>query len=178
MIKACFVHCRGCVSANSSAQIPELTTSWCSISWIVRTNAFDYHGGFPLWAAINWSHSSLQTPPVCCTINCRPFTMIWIHSHPTACCFSLLLLPVLGMIFECASWVISLVAALAASGWPTWCLLSCCVPIIAVLDVAPANRLDWDLLPPGWGGCVSMICWDGIGEQDDNEKIWEALSTI
>jgi hypothetical protein len=47
--------------------------------------------------------------------------------------------------------------------------------MIALVDVVPANRLDLDLLPPGRGSCVSMICWSGIREEDDNEKKWEAL---
>jgi len=45
-------------------------------------------------------------------------------------------------------------------------------------DVAAANRLDIDLLSPGWGGWVSMICWCGIGEEDDNKKKWEVLRAI
>jgi len=50
--------------------------------------------------------------------------------------------------------------------------------MIAGFDVAPANRPNLDPLLPGWGGGVSMICWVGIGEEDDNEKKWEALRTI
>ena len=47
-----------------------------------------------------------------------------------------------------------------------------------VFDEEPANSLDLDAVSPGWGGCVSMICWCGIGEEDDNEKDWEVLRTI
>jgi hypothetical protein len=39
-----------------------------------------------------------------------------------------------------------------------------------VFDEAPANRLDFDLLSPGSVGCISMICWCGIAEKDDNKK--------
>jgi len=52
------------------------------------------------------------------------------------------------------------------------------VPSISVFDVAPANRPVLDPLSPGGGGCVSMMCWCGIGEEDDNERKWEALRTI
>jgi hypothetical protein len=50
--------------------------------------------------------------------------------------------------------------------------------MIAVFHVSPANRVDFDQLAAGWGGCVSMICWCGIGEKDDNKKKWEVLRTI
>jgi len=52
------------------------------------------------------------------------------------------------------------------------------MPMSDVLNVSPANQLDFDPLAAGWGGCVSMICWCGIGEEDDNEKKWEVLRTI
>jgi len=91
-MKACFVHSGGFLSGNSCANIPELTTSWCSISLTVRTNAFIDHGGFPLWAMRNWSRSSLRTPAVCYTINWRLFTTICIYLHQLraaaySCCF-------------------------------------------------------------------------------------------
>jgi hypothetical protein len=35
-----------------------------------------------------------------------------------------------------------------------------------------------DPLSPGRGGCVSIMYWCGRGEEDDNEKKWEALRTI
>jgi len=133
---------------------------------------------FPVMGSRNWSSSSLRTPAVHHTVSWRPFTLIWIDSHPTASCFWFLLLPVLWMIDKCASWIIWLLTALAASRWTNWCLRCCGVPMIAIFNVAPANRLHLDLLSPGWGGCVSMICWCGIGEEDDNKKKWEALRTI
>jgi len=52
------------------------------------------------------------------------------------------------------------------------------VPRISIFDVVPANRLLFDPLSPGGGGRVSMMCWCGIGEEDDNERKWEALRTI
>jgi len=178
VIKDCFAHSQGWISGNSSAKIPQLTTSWCLISRTLQTEAFHDHGGCLLRAAINWSRSSLRTLALRYTMNWRPFTTIWIHSHPTAFCFLFLLLSVSWTIFKCASLVICLVAALATSQWTNSCLCSCCGPMIAVLDVPPANRLGLDLLPPGWGGSESMICWCGIEEDDDNEKKWEALRTI
>ena len=142
------------------------------------TNAIVDHEGFPSQAALNWSRTSLQTPAGRYVVRQRPFTWLWLYSHPAACCFLFLLLPVLRTVIKCASWVICVVAALAVLRWTNCWLHSCCVPIIAVFDLAPANRLGIDPLSPGWGGCVSMICWCGIGEKDDNEKKWEALRTI
>jgi hypothetical protein len=51
------------------------------------------------------------------------------------------------------------------------------VPRISVFDVAPPNLPVFDPLSPGAGGCVSIMCWCGIGEEDDNERKWEALRT-
>jgi len=178
VISAFFVHSRGCLLGNSSGKIPELTTSWCSILQTVRTNAFVDHAGFRLQAAINSLRSSLRRPAVQYTVNWPPIASIWLHSHPTACCFLFFLLSVLPTIFKCAFWVKCLVAALAASRWTNLCLCYCCVPGISVLDVAPANLPVFDPLSPGGGGCVSMMCWCGIGEDDDNERKWEALTTI
>jgi len=153
-------------------------TSGCSISRTLRTNAFFDHAGFTLQTVINCSRSCLRTPAVHHTVSWWPFALIWIYSHQTACCCLFLLLQVLRTILKFASWAICLVAALAASRRTNWCLHSCCVPMIAVVDVAPTNRLDLDPLSPGWGGCVSMTCWCEVGEEDDNKKKWEALRTI
>jgi hypothetical protein len=49
---------------------------------------------------------------------------------------------------------------------------------MSVFDVAPGKRLVFDPLAPGGGGCVSIKCWCGIGEEDDNKRKWEALRTI
>jgi hypothetical protein len=69
VIKACVVHSRGCFSAKSSVTMAELTTSRCSISRTVQTNALVDHGCFPLRAAILWSRRSQRTPAVCCTVS-------------------------------------------------------------------------------------------------------------
>jgi len=106
------------------------------------------------------------------------FTMIWIHSHAVTCWFLILLLPVLWTIFECACWVISLVAALAASRWTNWSLCSCWVSMSDTMDEAPIDRLDSDPLFPGWVFCVAMIWWCGRGEEDDHEKKWEVLRNL
>jgi len=177
-MKTHFFHSQGCLSGNLSRNIPELVTSWCSNSRTVRTNSFVDHGGFLLRAAIYWSCSSLRTPAVRYTIKWWPFTSIWIYLHPTACYCLLMLLPVLRTILKCASWVLFLVAALAALQWTDWCLCSCCGPMYDVFDGAPVNQLELDPLGPGWGGFALMICWFGSGEEDDNEKEWEVLRTI
>jgi len=176
--KARFFHPRGCLSGNSSTIIRELATSWCSHSRTVRTNPFVDHGGFLLRVAINQLRSSRWTLTVHYTVLWWPFTLIWIYSHPTAYCFLYVLLPVLHTIFKCASSVICLVAALAASQWTNWCLCCCCVPRTPKFDVPPTNRLDLDLLTPCRGGCVCVICWCVIGEEDENQMKWEALRTI
>jgi hypothetical protein len=178
VILVSFVHSRRCLSPNSSMTIPELPTSWCSILQHVQIYPFVDHGSFLLWAAINWSCCTLCTAAVHYTVDWQPFTMTLIYLHPAACCFRLLLLSVLWTIFECASWVIVRVAALAASQWTNKYLHSCCVPITDVLDAAPAIRRDFDPRSPGWSGWVSMICWWQIGENDDDENMWEVLRTI
>ena len=144
----------------------------------MRTNALVDHGGIPLRAAIYMSCSSWRTHTVWYRVNWRLFTTVWIYSHPTACCFFLVLLPVLQTIHKCAFWVIFLEDSLAASRWTNWCLLSGCVLIRDALDKAPANQLDWDPLGPSWGGCGRLIRWCGRGEEDDNEKKWGILRII
>ena len=47
-----------------------------------------------------------------------------------------------------------------------------------IFDVSPANRLDFDPVAAGLVDCVPMICWCGIGEEDDNEKQWEVMITL
>jgi len=178
VIKACFVNYPGCLSWNLSMNITELTTSWCAISRTLQMKALDHHGGCPLRMVINWSCNSLSTPALNCIISGQPFTMIWIYLHPTVCFFVFVLFPVLRTIFKTASWVLFLVASLAESRCTNWCLHSCCVPMRDVFNESPANRLDFDPLVPGCGGCVSIICCCGIGEEDDNEKKWEVLRNI
>jgi hypothetical protein len=67
---------------------------------------------------------------------------------------------------------------LEAKWWTNWCLPSCCVLRIAVIDVAPTNLPVFNPLVPGGGGCSSLMRWCGIGEDDDNCRKWEALRTI
>jgi len=158
--------------------MPELTTSWCSISRTVWTKAFVNHGGFPLWAPRYWSRSSLRMMAVHYSINWRRSTVIWTYSHPIVCCFLFVLLPVLQTIFKCASWVMFLVATLAASQWTAWCLGCCCVPSSEALNEAPVVSLDSNPLLPVWGVCVVMTCLCGKGEEDDTQKKWEVLRNI
>ena len=178
MSKACLDHYQGTLSPNLSTKMPELTTTWCLILQPMQTNTLVDHGGFPLWAAIYWSGSSLCTPTVCYMVNLLLFTTVCMHSHPVACCFSFLLVPVLWTIIKCASLVIFLVASLAVSWWNNWWLCSCCGPRSDVLDETPVNRHASDPSPPIWGVCVFIIGWCGIGEEDDYKKKWEVLRTI
>jgi hypothetical protein len=148
------------------------------ISQNVQTISFINHGGFPLWAGINSICCSLTAPGVPYMVHSPPIASIWIFSHPTSRCYLLFLLAILRTILQRASWVIWLVAPLAALWWINFCLHYGGVPRISVFVVEPANLLVFNTLSPGWGGCVSMIYWGGIGEKDDNERKWEALRTI
>jgi len=176
--KARFAHSRGHVSQNSSAKVPELTTSWCFNLQTVRTKALVDHGGFPFRAAIHWSRSSLHAPAVLYIFSGRPSTPIWIHSHPLACCFIFPLVLVLYNVLNCAFWVIFVVAALASSWWTDWCLCRCCVSVGGALVEVPVVRLDSDPLAPCRGVCGAMICCCGGGKEDDNEKKWEVLRNM
>jgi len=158
--------------------MPELTTSWCSISHTVRTKGFLDYGGFPLRAARYLSCSSRHIPAVHYWINWRSYTMIWTCSHPIACCILFVQLLVVRTIFNWASCILFPVATLAASRWTNWCLHCCCEPSSDALDEAPVISLDSDPLSPVWGVCVAMTCWCGKGEEDDNRKKWEVLGNI
>jgi len=158
VVKTWFVHSLGCLSLNSSAKIPELTSSWWLISRSVRINALVNHGGFPLTAAITWSHSLLRTPAVCYIISGQLSTSIRLYSHPIACCFLFLLLPVSRTILNCASKVILLVAACAGSWCTEWCLRCSWVSVGGVLDDAPIVLPNSDPLAPWWGVSAAMIC--------------------
>jgi len=175
---ASVIHSRGCLSGNHSAKIPELKSSRCLILWTVQGNAMVNRWDFLLQKVINCSRSSLRTPAILYMVHWQPFTSFQIYSHATACCILFLLLPVLRMISKCAARVISLEAALAASRWTNWGLRSCCVPMSDVFDLTPGNLRESDPLSPGWGGCVSIICWCWIEEEQDNGKKWEVLRTI
>jgi hypothetical protein len=146
VIKPCFVHNQGCLSENWSANIPELISLWYSILQTVGNNALVHHAGFQLRAAINWSHSSQCIPVVWYTVQWRPLTTVWIHWHPSAKYFLFVLLQILRTIIQFTSWVIHLVAVLAALQWSNWCLRSRCVPIRDVFDKPSANWLEVDLV--------------------------------
>jgi len=161
VIEACFIHSRGSLSRNSSAKIPELTTSWCSISRTVRTNAFVDLGGLLLQEVINLSRSSLHTPAVRYIVSWPSSTLTWIDSHLIARCFLFLLVPVLHTVFKCASWAIFSVATIAASQWTNWCLRCCSVSTGGVLLKAPVVRLDSAPSAPGWSVSGAMACCCG-----------------
>jgi hypothetical protein len=139
LIQAFFVNSRGCLSVNPAAILPELRTLRCSASRTVRIYSSLDTTSFPLQASINWSCRSQRTAAVCYTVNRRSFPTVWLFSHLTIWCFLFVLLPVLQMIFKCASWAIFLGASLAASQWTNCCVHSWCVPISDILDEAPAN---------------------------------------
>jgi len=164
MVKACLVHSRGFLSLNSSAKIPELTTSWWSISRTVRTNSLVDHGGSPLRATINWAHSSLSTPAVCYIIHWQPCTSIWRHIHPITCFFLFLLLPVLRKMFNCASRVMISLATFAASRRTKWCLRCSWVSAGGVLKEAPVVLLYSVPPSPCWGVCGARTCCCGSEE--------------
>jgi hypothetical protein len=156
---ACFVHSRRRFSRNSSAKIPELTTSSCSISRTVRTNVLVEHGDLPLRNAINWSCTSLHTLAVCYILSWPSFTQRWIDSHPIARCFKFLLLPVLRTVFECASLLKFWGATLAVSRWTNWSLRCCCVSSNDALREAPVVRLDSAPIAPGGSVSGAMACY-------------------
>jgi len=116
----------------------------------VPTNALVNHGDLLLREAINWSRSSLHTPAVRYIFSWPLFTQIWIDSHPIACCFRFLLLPVLRTCFQCASCVMFSVATIAASRWTNWCLRFCWVSPRGALREAPVVPLDSAPITP-WG---------------------------
>jgi len=179
VIEACFVHSRGCLSWILSVTLPELMTSWCLTLRTGRKSALVDNGGFPLQAEMYWSWSSLHIPAGYHMGGWPSLTVIWIYSHPIEYCFLFLLLPaVIRTILKCASWVILLVAAMAALWWTYWCLHPCCLPETDGLGVMPGDLPGLVPFSPAWGVLVAMICWYRIGEQDDNEKMWEVLRNI
>jgi len=105
VIKACFVHSWGCLSGTWSAKIPQLATSWWSISRSEQAYALFILGCFPLRTAITWSHSLLQISALCHSVNWWLFTTVWIYSHQTACCILFMLRPVLRTIISCTLWI-------------------------------------------------------------------------
>jgi len=161
LVETCLVHSRGFLSLNSSAKIPELISSWCSISQTERTDAWVGHGCFALRAARNQSRSFLHTPAECYIISWRSSTSIRLYSDPIACCFLFLLLQVLHTIVDCACRVMVSVAAFAVSRWATWCLRCCWVSAGGVLEEAPVVLLDSVPSSSFWGVRGAMIGWCG-----------------
>jgi len=164
VVKACWVNSPGFLSLNSSERILELTTSWCSISQAVRTNALVDYGGFPLRAALNWSRRSLRTPAVCYMVSWRPCTSIQLHWNLIACCFLFLLFLVSQTTFKCASWVTLSVAAFAASRWPKWCLHCSWVSEGGIADETAVVLLDSVPVSPCCGAWGAIICRCGREE--------------
>jgi len=162
VFKSYFVHSRGHLSPNLPANIPELRTSWCSISQTVQTHALVEHGGFLLCATMNWSRSSQHTPAVRYIPSWRSSTSICIDSHPIACGFLLLLLPDLHTIPMCASRVTFSVATIAAARWTNWCLRCCSVSPGGPMVEAPVIRLDLAPITPGWSSSGAMACCCGM----------------
>jgi len=156
VVEACLVHSRGFLSLNSSSKIAELTTPWCSILQAVQTNALVDHGGFPSRVARNWSRSSLRTPAECYIIWWGSSISIWLYSHPITCICLFLLLLVLWTMFNCASRVLILVAAFAASQWAKCCLRCRWVSAGGVLEEAPVVLLNSVPCSTYWGVCGAM----------------------
>ena len=164
MVRACLVHSRGFLSLNSYAKIPELTTSWCSISRTLRIKALVKHGGFHLYAARTWSRSSLRTPAAWYIVSWRSSTLIRLYSHVITCWFLYLLLTDLQPIFNCESRVMFALAAFAVSQWAKWCLHCSLVPVGGVMEEAPVILLDSVPFSTCWGVCGAMICCSGCEE--------------
>jgi hypothetical protein len=156
---------------------PRLTTLCCSISRTVWTNAFIDDCGLALQAAIISSWSYLCTPAVNYIVSWLPAISILSYSHPIACCCLILRHLVLCTFSKCASWAIFSVAAIAASEWTNWCLRCSCVSARGASDEAPAVRLNWDWIIPGWAVSGAITCCCGKDEEDDNEK-WNVLRNI
>jgi len=159
-----FGPCSGILITKFFQEIPEQTTSRCSISRTVQTNALVQHGGFPLQAARSWSRSSGHTPAAWYISSWRSFTAIPLYLHPIGCCFLFLLLPVLRTIFNWASSVMSPVVAFAVSWWATWCLRCSSVSGGGVLEETPVVLLDFIPCSTCWGVCGAMICCSGSEE--------------
>ena len=144
----------------------------------MQTNALVDLEGFPLQAAIYWSCSSPCISVVHYEVSWWLFNAIWRILHAVACCFLFLLLLVLWTNFTSSSWVISSLAALAASRWTNWCRCCCYVPVSDAFDEVPIDQLNSDQLSLCWGICAAMICQCGMGEEDDSEKKWVVLKDI
>jgi hypothetical protein len=93
--KAWLVHSWGCITWNSSAKIPPLRTSPCSILWIMWTHTLVIHGGIPSQVDWQWSHSALQTLAWYHIFSGFRSTLSWIYLHFVACCMWHILVQIL-----------------------------------------------------------------------------------
>jgi hypothetical protein len=116
------------------------------------------HGNSQLREAIHWSGSSLSTLTVGYIRSRLPFTQTLIDSHLIVCCFLLLLLPDLHILFKCGSWLIFSVATIAVSRWTHMCLRRCCVSLSGALRDAPVVRLDSARIAPEGSVMGAMAC--------------------
>jgi len=160
LIEYHFILSLGCLWQNSSAQIPELQISWCSMSQTVQTNVKLNNGDFPLRTAINRSHSSLHTLAVCYIVNWQQFTKIWYYLNPIAWCFLVLLLPVLrteslnvhpGSYFWCLYWqhhdeLRGVYACVGCQWVKNWMKR----PFIGLIQIS--GYLDEEFVQPWFGG--------------------------
>jgi len=158
VFRACFVHSRRQVSRNSSGNIPELTASWYSIWWTVRTSAFGDHGGLVLLKAMNWSRCCLRNPAEGYIPRWSSSPPIWIDSHLRSCCFLFLRLPVLLIFFKLASRIILSVAAIAAWRWTNWWLRYCWFWLSGGLLEASVVRLHFAPIAPIGSVSGAMAC--------------------
>jgi len=85
------------------------------------------------------------------------------------CCFLSLLIPVLQIIFQHASWVRFSVAALAESHRTSWCQRRSGVSEGDLLHEVPVILHDSELLASCWGVCGALTSWGGKEEEDDDE---------
>jgi len=150
--------------------IPEQTTSWISISRNRERNAFVDEGGLSLRVVINWSQSFWRTPAVRYIVSWPPSTLIWSYTHPIACCFLLMLLPVSCTLSKCASWAIISVGAVVVSRWTNSCLCCCCISVRGAFNEELIVRLDSDSITSSWGICGAMTCCCEKNDEHDYEK--------
>jgi len=166
------------VCINNNSNIPLRMTLWFPISQRVRINSFIGQGGIPLWAATNWSCTSLLSQAIHYAISLLPFASIWIKWHSIACCFRFCLHLALCTSWKCMTMIIVLVPPLAAFQWTDWYLQSCGVSGGGVLDNEPIGWHNSDLLSPSWRIAGAIICGCGQGEENDNGQKWEVLRNI
>jgi len=124
----------------------------------VRTNALIEDGDLQLRELINSSRSSLRTTAVRYIPRWPWFAQIWIDSHPIACYFLFLRLPVLHTFFKCVSWLLFSVASIAASRWTNGCLHCCGVLPSGALRETPVVRIDSASIAPGGSLSGAMAC--------------------